>query len=82
MVVISSLVLAHCQLGVRASGPVELQVNSRRIVTRVGDDLLENRAQDLLLQPYRRLRVIPCPIQIIAQGKQLGALFGVSWGAE
>ena len=43
---ISSLVLAHRQLGVRASGPVELQVNGRRIVTRVGDDLLENRAQD------------------------------------
>jgi hypothetical protein len=49
-------------------------VNSRRIVTRVGDDLLENRAQDLLLQPDRCLRVIPCPIQIAAQGKQLGAV--------
>ena len=49
MVVIASLVLPHGEFRVRASCPVELEVDSGRIVSGVGDDLLKNGAQDALL---------------------------------
>jgi hypothetical protein len=81
VVVVAGLVLAYCNLGVRASGPVELQMHRRRIIRRVGDHFLQDGAQDTLLQRGGRMRVIPELFQVVAQSQQLLTLLGCEmWG--
>jgi hypothetical protein len=81
VVVIADLVLAYRKFGVRASGPVELQMHRRRIIRSVGDHLLQDGAQDTLLQRGGRMRMIPELFQVVAQSQQLLALLGCEiWG--
>jgi hypothetical protein len=59
VVVIARPVLTYRQFGLRAAGPVQLEMNCRRVVRGVGDDLLQDSAQDALLQRDRRAGIIP-----------------------
>jgi hypothetical protein len=67
--------------GVRASGPVELQMHRRRIIRSVGDHFLQDGAQDTLLQRGGRLGMIPELFQVISESQPLLALLGGElWG--
>lgn len=46
MVVMTRPVLPYSYFGVRASSPVQLEMNCGRIVHRVRDDFLQHRAED------------------------------------
>src|SRR5262249_19342619 len=57
---VAAPILDHHQLGVTSTGPVQAQMDLRRIlVTDVDDDLLQNRPQNALLQSHRRLGMVP-----------------------
>src|SRR5271155_3737535 len=53
VVVITGFVLTYCQFGVRTSRPMQLEMDRRRIVRRIGHNLLEHGTQDALLQCHR-----------------------------
>jgi predicted nucleic acid-binding Zn ribbon protein len=51
-------------------------MDGRRIVCGVDDDLLQDRTEDSLLECDRCAKAIPKTFEIVAQGKQMFALFG------
>lgn len=75
MVVIARLVLTDCQFGVRASDPMQLEMNCRRTVCSIGDDLLQHGTQDAFLQRDRRVGMVPELLQVVSKCEQLFPLF-------
>ncbi len=72
--VLAAAVLTHSQRGMRATVPVDNEVNG--LAFNACNDLLDQSADDLFLGGGRRSRAGPCTLQVGTKAHQLGAIGG------